>query len=86
MVVPFGGEGKWGLGGGVCGSGGAEEVVDRVFAEDTAEFSEGEEWEEGEEDDDAASDQLVPVGFEPHGSEGLVVDEAFDELLEEVEG
>lgn len=63
-----------------------EEVVELFFAEDAAKLAEGEERKEGAEDDDGAGDELVPLHLVEDGSGWFVVDEALDELLEDVEG
>lgn len=63
-----------------------EEVVELVCAEDSAEFGEAKERDEDAEDDDGFGGEIAVVDFVQDGAEGLVVDDAFDELLEEVEG
>ena len=70
-----------GLVGGVWGAGGAEEGVEGVLAHDAAEFAEGEEGDEDGEDDEALSGQVVPADVVQDGAGGLVMDDAFDELL-----
>jgi hypothetical protein len=63
-----------------------EEGVEGAFAEDAAEFAEGEEGQQAAEDDDGAGDHPVELDLVEGGAGGFVTDEAFDELLEEVDG
>ena len=63
-----------------------KEGVELLFAEDTANLDEGEEGKEGAEDEDRPTYQLIRVDIVDDRSGGLPVNQAFDELLEEVEG
>lgn len=59
--------------------------MELFFPEDPAEFAEGEEWDEGAEDDDGAGNHGFELQFAEDRACGLVMVEAFYELLDEVE-
>lgn len=59
--------------------------MELLRAEDAAKLTDGEEGDEGAEDDDGAGGELFVVEVVEDASRGLVVDEAFDGLLDEVE-
>ena len=63
----------------------SEQSAKTRFAEYAAELAEGEERDERDEDDDGPGDKLFDVEAFEGDASGLVVDEAFDELLNEVE-
>ena len=71
-----------------CVGGGAgleEEGAEFLRAEHSSYFAEGEEGKEGAEDDDGSTEHVVEVEVVPDSSERLVMDQSFDELLEDVE-
>ena len=63
-----------------------EYFVKFALAKVPGEFAEGEEGHQGAQDDDGARDELGELDLVQDGARGFVVDEALDELLEEVEG
>ena len=62
-----------------------QESVEARFSEHSAELAEGEEGHERDENDDGARGELFQIEPLKSGSCGVVMDEAFDELLDEVE-
>ena len=70
----------------VRGSGFEKQRVKFILAHHSAKLPEGEEGNEGAEDDDRLADQIVDVDIVHDSSSRQAVNEALDELLDEVEG
>src|SRR5258708_3195445 len=70
----------------VRGRGFEKQGVKFVFGHHSPELPEGEEGNEGAEHDDRPPDQIVEVDIVQDRPGRLAVNEALDELLEEVEG
>jgi hypothetical protein len=63
-----------------------EHLIEFFLSEDSAEFTESKERNERAEDDDGAADELVQLDLVEDGPVGFVMDEALDELFQEVKG
>src|ERR1700720_1346925 len=70
----------------IRGHGFEKQRVEFILAHHSAKLPEGEERNEGAEDDERPAEQIVDVDLAPDSSKRIMVNDAFDELLDEVKG